>query len=221
MIEREDILIGRVADRTANLDDWNDFEDRATEDADLWRRLGSAMKDDDRLRLAVGPTLDLALETQLPMSGAARTSRFRNVGLRVAALFIAAWVGWNFGHRSSDDSTRFPSGSDGDRNRKTASAGTAADTTTSIISASSASTSTATAANVPPVAAGIVLRELPGVVVEQKPVTGEGGGFEVVFIRRTLERRVVREAFRVGRDEVGRPVAVPTSWVPPQGVTSF
>lgn len=56
-----------------------------------------------------------------------------------------------------------------------------------------------------PASATDVVGELSRVVMDTRP-TADGRAVEVLYLRRVLERTVVREAFQLAQDELGRPV---------------
>ena len=53
-----------------------------------------------------------------------------------------------------------------------------------------------------------VVRELPNVIVETRPIPGSDQ-VEVVYLRRVIERAIVSDAYTVARDEMGQPFRVP------------
>ena len=60
---------------------------------------------------------------------------------------------------------------------------------------------------------GRIIRELPLLTVEIKP-TADGDESEVIFVRRFMERALVEGVYKMGIDEQGRPVFVPTDESP-------
>ena len=46
------------------------------------------------------------------------------------------------------------------------------------------------------------------IVLESTPLA-DGGGYEVVYLRQLIERREVRDLYRLGTDELGNTVRVP------------
>ncbi|MBI4880231.1 MAG: hypothetical protein HY812_11325 [Planctomycetes bacterium] len=59
-----------------------------------------------------------------------------------------------------------------------------------------------------------VLGELPSTMLETRP-SADGQGYEVIRLRRTLERLHVDRIFRLAEDEHGNAVPVPAQWTPP------
>lgn len=58
---------------------------------------------------------------------------------------------------------------------------------------------------------GTLVGELPQrVVIETRPST-DGKGYEVLYMRQFIERAIVDDLYKLGTDETGRPVMVPTS----------
>lgn len=68
---------------------------------------------------------------------------------------------------------------------------------------------------------GRVVGEMPQRhVIQSRPVTAEdGGGMEVLYLRQLIERTVVKDMYRLGTDELGRTVLVPTPPPAPPGET--
>lgn len=61
----------------------------------------------------------------------------------------------------------------------------------------------------PPASAPV--EELPRVILDAKPAPGGGGGYEILFVRRLVERATVPTLFELGTDEHGAPAAAPAS----------
>lgn len=58
---------------------------------------------------------------------------------------------------------------------------------------------------------GTLVGELPQrVVIETRP-SADGKGYEVLYMRQFIERAIVDDLYKLGTDETGRPVMVPTS----------
>lgn len=64
------------------------------------------------------------------------------------------------------------------------------------------------AAEPAPRAAAAVVEELPPLMLDSFPAA-DGGGVDVVYLRRVVERVRVDECYRLAADEHGRPAAVP------------
>ena len=66
------------------------------------------------------------------------------------------------------------------------------------------------------IASDEVVRELPDLMVETRPIP-DSDKIEVFFVRRTLERAILSGAYRVSRDESGQPFRTsvdPTRYTP-------
>ena len=67
-------------------------------------------------------------------------------------------------------------------------------------------------------AAETVVGELPRLMVQARSIAGREE-VEVIYIRRTLERVLVKKAYRLVVDESGQPFTVPadlTAYMPPR-----
>ena len=69
MSEREDVLLCRVAERRASLEDWDELEAFGGVDERVWERLAMVLRDDDLLRTAVDASLAVAERVELPPVG--------------------------------------------------------------------------------------------------------------------------------------------------------
>lgn len=196
---REDILIGRVTDGEATPGDWRELETMAGADSGVWSRLANAQRAHADLARAVDDELTVAELVASPAHEAMRggmtpvAMRWRAyTGWAAAAALALAWAGAN------GLGLRAPSLAGGN------------------IAGIPLSTDELFSQYVNKgKAQGVVLDELPMVLVESRPATAQGGiadpagRVEVVFVRRTLERAVVNDLYRVGRDEHGEPTPVP------------
>lgn len=196
---REDILIGRVTDGEATPGDWRELETMAGADSGVWSRLANAQRAHADLARAVDDELTVAELVASPAHEAMRggmtpvAMRWRAyTGWAAAAALSLAWAGAN------GLGLRAPSLAGGNM------AGIPLSTDelfSQYVNKGKAQ--------------GVVLDELPMVLVESRPATATGGvadpagRIEVVFVRRTLERAVVNDLYRVGRDEHGEPTPVP------------
>lgn len=195
---REDILIGRVTDGEATPADWQELEALAASDAGVWTRLASAQRSHADLSRAVDDELTVAELVHVPAHDAVRTGmtsvaiRWRAYsGWAAAAVVAIAWAGAN------GLGLRTPGLNPGA-------------TTAGVLSPDELFSRYVDQGK----AQGVVLGELPMVMVESSPAGASGepgadGPVEVVFVRRVLERAYVKNLYRVGRDEHGEPTPVP------------
>lgn len=199
---REDILIGRVTDGEATPGDWRELETMAGADSGVWSRLANAQRAHADLARAVDDELTVAELVASPAHEATRggmtpvAMRWRAyTGWAAAAALSLAWAGAN----GLNVRAAGPGGAN--------SAGVVPLSTDELFSQYVNKGKQQ----------GVVLDELPMVLVESRPATATGGvadpagRVEVVFVRRTLERAVVNDLYRVGRDEHGEPTPVPVN----------
>jgi hypothetical protein len=185
-----ELLISRIVDGEATPRDWAEFRMQAEREASLWRDLAEAqrmtgeMSDEVAVALSVVNQVDVPMHTEMVrrLSG-----RIRLVGVWGGWL-AAACVGlmWASGNRSA------PGG--------TTQAGLTSMQALQEYLDKGQST-------------GKVLGELPEkVLVQARPMTDDSGksidGYEVVYVRQILERTVVKDLYRFGKDEAGemRPI---------------
>ncbi len=170
-----DRLMTRVVDGEANGHEWSAFADAADRTPRLWRELACQQRDATHLVRAVARRLEPTLNVQMPEQpyrGAAWTpAALRSVGWAAAAMLALAW-GISVGLRSESMPT-------------------------------SSAVHTASLFDVPRTSdelferyidlgqrEGIVVGELPTkLLIESRELAG--GGFEVLFVRPVIERRVV------------------------------
>lgn len=199
-----DLLISRIVDGAATRADWSAFEEAAAADPVLWRDLACAQREHALLRLEVGAHVERADAVRLPepaAGGSARTAVSRAplrerashnpwTGWLVAAvLALAAAMGWL---RPEMVNQPHPS------------VRTAGWTVENPEEAMEAYLTLGRQQD-------RVLGEIPErVLLESRPLDG-GNRFEVLYVRRFIERAQVDDIMRFtgARDEAGRPVAVP------------
>ena len=200
---REDVLVGRVVDGEASVNDWDALESIARTDPAVWERVARAQRTHARLEREVEDAIALAELINIPSArsaaAVATTFRLRTYGGWAAAAAIAlAWVGLQ----------RPPAASP-----IVAPQGIASDTLASITS-------------LPPeqlldhyVNAGSregrVLGQMQPMLVEARDL-GEGRGKEVWYVRPILERTTVTDlsVLDVQMDEHGTPRYVPLPVTP-------
>lgn len=189
-----DTLINRVVDDEATGSDWEALKVIAAHDATLWRELAEAQHAHAELCAAVASATDLVEAIDAPASEAQRwrfAARVRTAttwgGWAAAAAVVIAWMGGiNEGVRPSGDqpnqASLLPVGT----------ARTPADALQQYLDLGRAS--------------GDVVGEMPDVLLVGSTPNPAGRGYEIVFIRQIVERRVVEDVYRLGTDELGRPV---------------
>lgn len=223
--EQFDLLISRIADGEATELDWSEFSRlaEAHPSASAWKHLAQAQRDHAAMSLAVGVALHAADRVDLPSPSVAAAFA-RPVGPRAssrplarlgayggwaaAAAVALAWVG-GFGSSGGPLAVR-----SGTQQAGLVPGGWKIDTPDDAVRAYL------------DVGArqGRVIGELPNrVPVYSQPAVLDSGqqGVRVFYVRQFIESAVVTDLARIGQDESGRPVPVPTampapdSW-PPQ-----
>lgn len=194
--------IERVLGRDDRPDDWALLRGRAAGDPALWDRLVDALHDDAVLRASVGAALPAGAELPVAVGVATDSiaagsnagggaARVRRAGGRAAfALAAAAVVAWLAGVPSPLASLRVQHGSSMRPPATVPAAGTGR----------SASPDPAG-----PLAAG--LGQLPDVVLATEPRSD--GGFDVVVLRRRVERCSGDGLQILRHDEQGQPFVAP------------
>ena len=180
--EAEDLLLSRVVDRRAGAKDFDQLEKLADEDPQLWARLAQWLKDDAQLRAAVDEAASVA--EGIEFSAVLETRRPRRarrpstrwIGWAAAALLAFLWIGANLIPGESD----------------TAVARTTPDEALELYRQIGTED-------------GRLLSELPLLLVDSQPLAEEGR-FELVYLRRLLERRIVDEMVQPAIDEHGEPI---------------
>ena len=186
----EDTLLSRVADRIAGPEDWEMLENAGSTDPDLWMRLAQVLRNDSLLETAVAGHARIAESVDPPpaITPGSRPVR-RGYLAAAAALVIAASAFWILdvpsffaGNQSREHSLH----------EQSPARGTALAHLENYLKEG--------------LAEGRVLEELPQVLLDHGPDPA-GGGLEVFYIRRFLERKVVDGAWLLGQDEYGAPQA--------------
>ncbi len=193
----KDRLIGRILDEAASEADWAALERLANEDADLWRRLGGALRREQRLRRGAMRALAAADEIEAPIE---RVATLDSISGRLGGA--RSWGGWAVAAALLlllvvGRSALGPMNGGGLSDVQQA------------------------GLNVSPQAAlehyltagareGLVLGEGPKLVVESRPAP-DGELYEVIFLRQVYERRLVREIYEVSENEAGEMELTPAS----------
>jgi len=187
--KQEDLLIHRAASLEAGPDDWRHLDRLAAADRQVWHRLALTMRDESRLAHAVSHRLGAPLAPAGGISLAAHTKRSRVLPAAMAGWAAAALIAVSW-CLSWWLFGASPAPADETRSP---------------------------AAVAPDASFATIASELPTVMVDTRPVTN-GDGFEVLCLRRTLERVHVDTLSGVGRDELGNPTTVP---IDPAFVSNF
>jgi len=196
-----DVLISRIVDQEATVEDWAQLRDLASDDPDVWRDVAEAHMRHADLERAIAPILGAADDVDIPTYDDASIRLTERIGVvttwagwGVAAAVVLAWLGL-------------------------------------VGLGDPGSTGGAQLATPVPVALGDspeqalehyidlgrrqnrVLGEAPHVILQTAPAS-EGRGFEVIFVRQILERQYVDDLYRMSTDEAGRQVPVPLESAP-------
>ena len=215
-------LISRIVDRDDGPDDWDAFDTLAGGDRNAYQDLLHALRDDALVRQSVAGHLAVADRVALPVPIA--RNRF---GLSPILLAASGWIAalviglvWLGGVLSDGDG-------DANRNRNQDRRGTHVlpgrhDTFLSKVDSqppvpgAQIPGAQMPGAQIPGARPSALqgiqepsLGELPYLLVEARRIAGSGK-VEVFYVRRSLERTVVSEAYRIAFDDGGQPVAVPT-----------
>jgi len=201
--EDRDVLISRIVDQEATVEDWTHLRDLAQDDPEVWRDLAEAQLEQAGLAEAIRPVLDAAENVDVPnheVASVRLTHRVRTAlawtGWAAAAAVLLAAIGLG--------GVELPS-----------------------------STEPASRASVMPTDLGLdsaeqaldryldlgrrenrVLGEIPERVVLHTAPVENGEGVEVIFLRQIVERRIVSDLYRSSTDEAGRSVPVPVEVKP-------
>lgn len=199
-----DVLIGRIVDGEASPEDWQRLATMAAGDQAVWAEVADTQRAHDALARAVERITAPADFVDLPSPGHAGENPVQHRlnlvsrwgGWAAAAAIVMVWT---LGLRPPQT----PVGQ-GERPQSAGLVSWTPDEAFSrYVDAGKQS--------------GQVVQELPErVVYDTRPL--ESGGFEVLYIRQVLERRVVDEVYRRAADEFGRPVEVPARFdrLPPR-----
>ncbi len=205
-------LISRIVDREDRPNDWATLDGVAKQDPAAWRDLLFALRDDAEVRHAVGAHLAVADDIVLPAGSAGARNGWGASALLAATGWLAAvvlavlWLGstllWGDSPAAGTDALADL--------LKPAEAGQGAEATGAMFAADDA------------VADGVladgVLGELPRLMVQVRPIAGREE-IEVLYVRRTLERVLVKKAYQLKVDESGQAFTVPadlTRYMPPR-----
>ncbi len=192
-LTREDILISRIVDGTAQPADWEELHGIAEHDGGALERLAEAQRREGSLRDGLAAALDDIGGIELPEAHTAAVYKFRSrlqswTGWAAAAAVALAWL--------------------------TASGFLHSTSTPHNIVAGWTPTTTDEAFDqyqMMGYAEGRVLAELPLVMLQTERL--ENGQAEVTYLRRVLERRLVTEIYEPSVDESGQTILVPAQLI--------
>ena len=191
-----ELLISRIVDGEATPADWSEFRAQAEREPSLWRDLAESQRSQEELALEVSAAVSVSGRVDVPVhSEMVRrlSDRFRLVGMwggwAAAACVGLMWANGQTAPRGTGNEAHLLGGL------------TPAGALQAYLDKGQSS--------------GKVIGEMPEkVLVRASPMTDSGGtsieGYEVVYIRPSLERTVVKDLYRFGADETGeaRPVRV-------------
>jgi len=188
-LTREDILISRIVDGSAEPADWAELESIAETEPEALRRLAEAQRREADLRAALGEALNEADEVDLPLGHTTTVFTFRTrlqswTGWAAAAALALAWL-------TAGGMLRTPPSAGSQVAGWTP--GTADEAYEQY--------------QVMGLAEGRVLGELPKVLIQVERL--ESGQAEVTYLRRVLERRLVTDVLEPTVDTQGRPALKP------------
>lgn len=194
MSEHErDVLITRVIDDEASPADWEALKALAAADPSIWQEVAEAQHARSLLADGVAEAIAIADEVVVPVEEHARW-RFSQ-RLRLGAT----WAGW------------------------AAAASLGVIWATGLVRPSTTPMGMSEAGLVPTARthsqalqdylslgreAGVVVDQMPDLVVMSAKQSPDGKGYEVLYLRQVLERAVVDDFYKLGKDELGRDVPV-------------
>ncbi len=183
-LTREDILISRIVDGSAEPADWAELQEIAESEPEALRRLAEAQRREGDLRDAFGAALADAEDIELPIEHTATVYKFRTrlqawTGWAAAAAVALAWLTAGGVLRSDTPASNV--------------AGWTPPTTDEAYEQY----------QMLGLAEGRVLGELPKVMIQLERL--ENGQAEITYLRRVLERRMVTDVYEPGVDVYGRP----------------
>jgi len=200
-----DAVLSRLLDGRGKAADWRALRDLTVRDAQQWDLLIGEASDQDALGEAVGLAADCA--ESVPADAACGTlATIGTVGRRADRAVRAARLGWlvaaclalglvSVAVRPREAQQQ--AGSDQSAGLVDLSKWTPTDFMNSYKSKATQD--------------GTLVAELPQrTVIETRPAP-DGKGYEVLYIRQFIERAVVDDVYKLGSDETGRPVMVPTA----------
>ena len=184
----EELLMHRALEYQALDDDWSELNGLARTDPSVWRRLADGLRDEGALRRRLDRELSRVDQVELPAVVPGRRSRLVLVSGWAAAFLLAAL--WLLNGFKREPQQLLPGGPG------------RSDLGTEVVNHSPSKRGTSN-----------VVDELPAMMIETVPAE-DGSGYDVLFLRRTIERIRVNGVFQLARDEYGLPAPALTSWSP-------
>ena len=192
-VNRVDILINRIVDREASDADWAEVESLALQDGVLWKRLAEAQREHAVLCAGVEDALAVVDAVDLPRVNADAAHHFTMRwrvwgGWAVAATLALVWA-----------TTRGLLPTPGQPGGQTAGLTPVNLTTEQAFDEYMARG----------FEEGRILAELPTVMVNARRAEDDPQATDITMMRRVIELKRVRGAYRVGVDELGQLQLVP------------
>lgn len=192
--EQRDHIISRVVDRRESASDWEALAQLESKQEPIWRELAQALRCEAELRSVMAVELARADRVSLPPTSKSATRKPLPTwsGWLAAAACLVAWMLSSLSGPAASHSMESPADNLAQANPEE-------------VAPETENTDSGTTPT--------VITELPMVVVDTK-VAADGEGFEVVYLRRVLERRRVDQVMELTADESGalHPVPVDHSY---------
>lgn len=202
-------LVSRIVDGAATPEDWTTLRTLASGEPDVWAELADTQSQNEHLMAVVGEAVSIAEATELPEEEF-DTHPGHGIGRRMEV--VRSWGGWAAAAAILLVwTTGIPVGGLGDGSpmsnptnpTNTAGLNGPRFVPTSIRSADDALQQYIDLGR----EEGSVIAAMPEEIVLETRALGDGTA-EVLYLRQILERRVVDRFYRMGTDEMGRPVPV-------------
>ena len=209
-----DLLMARIVDGEAAAADWKKFQGEAQREPSLWRELAEWQRQHAVMTAAMGSAIDVAEAIEAPAREGLSirfNDRLRLVGMwsgwAVAATLALAALSARIQPEPStlpDGSARVAVGTD---MRQDASFVPLAGNKPSSKTAQIPAADLFRAYVAQGLEQGTVLGEMPRRIVAEPRLLPDGQ-VELLYARQILERQVVPQWYRVGTDELGRPLPI-------------
>ena len=198
-----DTLLTRIIDAEASAEDWAAFRAFAADEPEVWSELAEMQRQHDvlagglREAIAIADSIELPVHEHESVRPVARIGAVMQNGwswggwLAAAALLLAFTVGLP---RGVGVVGGMPGTAPGTQ-AAGFSLGTPEEALDRYIDLGKQS--------------GAVVGQSPDFIVLESTPLADGGGYEVVYLRQLIERREVRDLYRLGTDELGNTVRVP------------
>jgi hypothetical protein len=221
---RVDTLIARIVDREAGPTDFDGFADLVRETPAAISDLLAALRLDNELRAGVAAELNRVDRIELPLPGHGRVARIERLprgarwtGWAAAAVIAMCWIGSGLVESLPTHVTDPVARIDGERGAPGAPGAHGAEQSPGLAFDPSAvpagprprhpAGSFGDGPGSASLASDQVVGELPMQVVETRPAA-DGQGYEVLYVKRLLQRTRVGSVYSLGLDEQGQPAPV-------------